>query len=156
MVISRLRIRLLGFLRAEEAIRDTSIGGFLEAGHEGYTPHSPNSFSFTDVNSDLHFNCKVFQSKVTSLEFSNFLTDEREYCETFEIHQKQQWFMYYSPLKKRNGRCNQQHPKMVDVCLVKCGTVGCVFILMGCGTFVLHCSTWQTKCGEILLSFYSK
>ncbi len=28
-------------------------------------------------------------SKVTSLEFSNFLTDEWEYCKTFEIHQRQ-------------------------------------------------------------------
>ncbi len=27
-------------------------------------------------------------SKVTSLGTSYFLTDEREYCETFEIHQK--------------------------------------------------------------------
>ncbi len=33
-------------------------------------------------------------SKVTFLGFSNFLKDEREYCETFEIHQRQHWSQY--------------------------------------------------------------
>ncbi len=33
-------------------------------------------------------------SKATSLRFSNFLTDEQKYSETFEIHQRQYWSMY--------------------------------------------------------------
>ncbi len=30
----------------------------------------------------------------TSLRFFNFLTDEQEYCETLEIHQRQHWSTY--------------------------------------------------------------